>query len=477
MKIFCKDDFRSFAQNSFSERMICKKNLSLFLIYFVFFSIVAFMLNPVKSYGKKIITLNQAYLYAAKLNGTIKSQRESYYQSTLLKWTAISMLLPNISLTYKDQRFHQNSPGSSSQASSGSSGGSDIFNFFYPTYGYTFTLNQPLLNIPAIPAYYAAENSIKSSKMSLNNISQNTLFDTASDYYDVLSDENLVKADGKTMEEALSHMQLAKAKLKAGLAIITDVLQAKSEYYQAKQQYIAAKNKLKSAKANLRAIIGVNFNFKVVKPKNPALLNNSLKKYIKLAYKYNPGLKSLKFLKKESKDEVYYYETQYIPKINFEATYNGISDNHFIPQGNEHYWTAAGVLTFPLFQGGTRIISIEKARSQNNANMYELIQAKRNLRADVVSGFYNIQNLKYQIIALKHEESYAFKNYRLVEEEYKAGVATSVDVITALAELASARHNLLAEKLDYYSSILNFKTLTGSFKRKLIDLKIDLFKY
>jgi outer membrane protein TolC len=435
------------------------------------------MLNPVKSYGEKIITLNQAYLYAAKLNGTIKSQRESYYQSTLLKWSAISMLLPNISLTYKDQRFHMNSPSSSSQSSSGSSGGGNIFSFFYPTYGYTFSLTQPLLNIPAIPAYYAAQNSIKSSKMSLNNISQNKLFDTASDYYDVLSDENLVRADKKTMEEALSHMRLAKAKLRAGLAIITDVLQAKSEYYQAKQQYIAAKNQLKSAEANLRAVIGVNFNFKVVKPKNPSLLNNSLKKYIKLAYKYNPGLKSLKFLKKESKDEVYYYETQYIPKVNFEATYNGLSDKHFIPQGNEHYWTAAGVLTFPLFQGGARIISIEKARSQNNAQMYELIQAKRNLRANIVSDFYNIQNLKYQIIALKHEESYAHKNYKLVEEEYKAGVATSVDVITALAELASARHNLLSEKLDYYSSILDFKTLTGSFKKKLIDLRIDKFKY
>lgn len=473
MKIFRKNDFRSFEQNSFIKYITLKKHLTLVLIYFVFFCFIVSMLNPIKSYGEKIITLNEAYLYAAKLNGTIKSQRESYYQSTLLKWTAISMLLPNISLTYKDQRFHQNSPSSSSS----SSGGSNIFSFFYPTYGYTFALTQPLLDIPAIPAYYAAENSIKSSKMSLNNVSQNKLFETASDYYDVLSNENLVKADRKTMEEALSHMQLAKAKLKAGLAIITDVLQAKSEYYQAKQQYIAAKNKLKSAEANLRAIIGVNFNFKVVKPKNPALLNNSLKKYIKSAYKYNPGLKSLKFLKKESKDEVYYYETQYIPKINFEATYNGISDNHFIPQGNEHYWTAAGVLTFPLFQGGTRIISIEKARSQNNANMYELIQAKRNLRADVVSGFYNIQNLKYQIIALKHEESYAFKNYKLVEEEYKAGVATSVDVITALAELASARHNLLAEKLGYYSSILNFKTLTGSFKRKLIRLSIDRFKY
>ena len=475
MKIFCKNGFRSFEQNSSIENMIFKTS-TFVLIYFLFFCFVLFMLHPVKSYGEKIITLNQAYLYAAKLNGTIKSQRESYYQSTLLKWTAISMLLPNISLTYKDQRFHQNSPSSSSSSQS-SSGGSNIFSFFYPTYGYTFALTQPLLNIPAIPAYYAAENSIKSSKMSLNNVSQNKLFETASDYYDVLSNENLVKADRKTMEEALSHMQLAKAKLKAGLAIITDVLQAKSEYYQAKQQYIAAKNKLKSAEANLRAIIGVSFNFKVLKPKNPVLLNNSLKQYIKLAYKYNPGLKSLKFLKKESKDEVYYYETQYIPKINFEATYNGISDNHFIPQGNEHYWTAAGVLTFPLFQGGTRIISIEKARSQNNADMYELVQAKRDLRADVVSGFYNIQNLKYQIIALRHEESYAHKNYKLVEEEYKAGVATSVDVITALAELASARHNLLAEKLDYYSSILNFKTLTGSFKRKLIRLSIDRFKY
>lgn len=472
MQTIYKNHSINFYRNNLDGNIL-QKNQNFIFIVLLFCFLILTMINPVKSYGERIITLHQAYLYAAKLNGTIKSQRESYYQSTLLKWSAVSMLLPNISLTYKDQRFHNNSVSSSS---SSSSGGSNIFSFMFPTYGYAFSLTQPLLNISAIPAYYAAENSVKSSKSSLNNISQNTLFNVAKDYYNVLSDENLVKADKKTMEESSSHLQLAQAKLKAGLAIITDVLQAKSEYYQAKQQYIAAKDQLKSDKANLRAIIGVSFNFKVVKSKNPGLLSGKLSNYIKLAYKYNPGLKSIKFLKKESKDEVYYYETQYIPKVNFEATYNGISDKHFIPQGNEHYWTAAGVLTFPIFQGGTRIISIEKARSKNNANMYNLIQAKRNLRADVTSGFYNIQNLKYQIIALQHEESYAYKNYKLVEEEYKAGVATSVDVTTSLAELASARHNLLAEQLDYYTSILNFKTLTGSFKRRLISLKIDRFK-
>ena len=474
MKTIYKNHSINFYRNNLAGNIFNKNQKFIFLFLFFYCLILTLtMINPVKSYGERVITLNQAYLYAAKLNGTIKSQRESYYQSTLLKWSAVSMLLPNISLTYKDQRFHNNL---SSSASSSSSSGTNIFAFLFPMYEYSFSLTQPLLNISAIPAYYAAENSVKSSKSSLNNISQNTLFNVAKDYYNVLSDENLVKADKKTMEEAASHLQLAKAKLKAGLAIITDVLQAKSEYYQAKQQYIAGKNQLKSAKANLRAIIGVSFNFQVVKSKNPRLSSRKLSNYIKLAYKYNPGLKSLKFLKKESKDEVYYYETEYIPTINFEAQYNGLSNNNFIPHGNEHDWTASGVLTFPIFQGGTRIISIEKARSQNNANMYNLIQAKRNLKAYVVSGFYNIQNLKYQIIALQHEETYAYKNYKLVEEEYKAGVATSVDVMTSLAELASARHNLLAEQLDYYTSILNFKTLTGSFKRKLISLKIDIFK-
>ena len=96
MKIFRKNDFRSFEQNSFIKYITLKKHLTLVLIYFVFFCFIVSMLNPIKSYGEKIITLNEAYLYAAKLNGTIKSQRESYYQSTLLKWTAISMLLPNM---------------------------------------------------------------------------------------------------------------------------------------------------------------------------------------------------------------------------------------------------------------------------------------------------------------------------------------------------------------------------------------------
>ena len=63
----------------------------------------------------------------------------------------------------------------------------------------------------------------------------------------------------------------------------------------------------------------------------------------------------------------------------------------------------------------------------------------------------------------------------LVEEEFKAGVATSVDVVTALAELIRARHNLLSAKLSYYESVMDLKRLIGSFKRRLISLTVDKF--
>ena len=63
-----------------------------------------------QSSNSRVLTLKEAYILAARRNGTIMADKESYYQSTLLKWSAISMLLPNINLTYKDQRFHLHEP-------------------------------------------------------------------------------------------------------------------------------------------------------------------------------------------------------------------------------------------------------------------------------------------------------------------------------------------------------------------------------
>ncbi len=429
-----------------------------------------FLLPPF-SYAEKVITLNQAYVFAAKYNGTIKANEASFYTSTLLKWSAVSMLLPEISLIYKDQRMHYNSPASAVPLSSSSLTSS----FFYPNYEYSFTLVQPLLQVGAFPAMGAAENTISSSKMSLNNISSGTLYEVAKNYYTIFNDQGLVKANRKTYEEAKSHLELTKAKLQAGLAIITDLLQAKSQFYAAKQALISAKNSVKSAMSDFASLLGIGLDFKVAAPKPPKMYKASLKVYINLAYKNNPGLLSLKYAQKVANNETQYYETQYIPTINFQASYNAFSYNHFIPGGSFNFWTAAGVLTMPLFQGGTRAISIEKARSQANQAMYNMIQAKRNLKAQVVSDFYNIQNLKYEILSLEQEEKFASKNYTLVEEEYKAGIATSVDVVTALASLAQARQSLLASKLNYAESVLDLKRLTGSFKRKLIRLLIDKF--
>ena len=420
----------------------------------------------------KVITLHEAYLLAVRRNGAIKAAGEGYYQSTLLKWSAVSMLLPDIDLKYTDQRMHVNAPASFKSSLSGLG---PIFLFFYPNTEYSFTLNQPILNISAIPAYLSAQNTSAGAKMNFNDVSAATLYNVAVDYYTVLNDLSLIKADTKTFNEAKSHLELTKAKLTAGLAIITDLLQAKSQFYAAKQELISSKNALKAAKANLASILGISRHFSVLAPPEPRIKRALLKKYIISAYKNNPGLRSLKYAKKAADNETQYYESQYVPKINFTASYNSPSDNHFIPGGSVNYWTAGATLTMPIFQGGTRIISIEKARSAANQSLYNMIQAKRDLKAKVVSEFYNIRSLKFEVDTLEHEERFASKNYMLVEEEYKAGVATSVDVVTALAELTRARHNLLSAKLSYYESVLGLKRLTGSFKRKLIALTADKF--
>lgn len=446
------------------------------LIFLVLLLICSFFVFPINNANSfylkpvKAITLREAYILAVRRNGSIKAAKESYYQSTLLKWSAIGMVLPDISLKYTDQRMHVNSAPASAQLAPLMN---NIFLFFFPNYQYSFTLNEPAINVGAIPAYMSAVNSSKAAKMSANNVSANTLYEVAVDYYTVLNDLNLIKADGKTLYEAKSHLELTKAKLKAGLAIITDLLQAKSQFYAAKQELISAKNMLKSSKAKLASLMGVAGNFKVIKPKNPVLRKISLGKYIILAYKNNPDLKSLRFAQKSADYETGFYELQYIPKINFLASYNALSNEHFIPQGSTNYWTAGATLTMPLFQGASRIISIEKARSEANMSMYKTMQAKRDLKALVASEFYNVRSLKSEVGTLRYEEKFASKNYMLVEEEFKAGVATSVDVVTALAELIRARHNLLSAKLNYYESVLDLKRLTGSFKRKLINLTVD----
>lgn len=448
----------------------------LVLIFIVSFLVLVFSQEAYASHTKsaKVITLRKAYLLAVRRNDTIKAAKENYYRSTLLKWSAISLLLPDIKLNYTDEKIHVNAP--SSLMSSLSEIG-PIFLFFYPNTEYSFTLSQPILNISAIPAYMSAKNDEAASKMDLNNVSAATLYNVAVTYYTVLNDLSLIKADAKTFKEAKSHLDLTKAKLAAGLAIITDLLQAKSQFYAAKQELISSKNALKSAKAKLASLLGISRHFSVLPPREPHthIRKRLLEKYIILAYKNNPGLRSLKYAKKAADNETQYYESQYIPRINFTASYSSPSDNHFIPGGSVNYWVAGATLTMPIFQGGTRIISIEKARSAANQSLYNMIQAKRNLKAEVISEFYNIRSLKYEVNTLKHEESFASKNYMLVEEEYKAGVATSVDVVTALAELTRARHNLLSAKLKYYESVLGLKRLTGSFKRKLINLTVGKF--
>ena len=48
------------------------------------------------NYAEKVISLNQAYIPAVKRNDTIKANKDGFYQSTLLKLSAISLLLASM---------------------------------------------------------------------------------------------------------------------------------------------------------------------------------------------------------------------------------------------------------------------------------------------------------------------------------------------------------------------------------------------
>lgn len=425
----------------------------------------------------RIITLNEAYNLAAHKNGTIKASREKYYRSTLLKWSAASIMFPKIEFNFSDQRMHQNSPPVPAGADNATTSFlfSSMFTFFFPNHEYDFMLEQPILDFGVIPAFHSAENLMMSEKNRLNAISADTLYSVASLYYSVLNDKSLVAANLKTYKEAKAHMELAQAKLEAGLAIKTDTLQARAQFYSAKEDLINSENSLKSDKARLQALIGVNGDFDVVAPYGRLGDEDSLQKCITEAYENNAGLKSVQYLKKSANNEKTFYETGFLPTVNFKATYSALSSDDFVPDGSTNYWTAGAYLTLPLFESGTRVIALEKARSAANEAMYGVMQFKRDLKARVITDYYNVKNIKDEIFALKYEEKFASQNYGLVEEEYKDGVATSVDVVTALANLVKARHTLLSAELKYDNAVLGLKKLTGSFQKKLITLTVDRF--
>lgn len=393
--------------------------------------------------------------YALKNNIQVQQSKITLEQSTVNTKQAKAQLFPNLS-------------GSINQSFSNypliSSGG--VANVYTGSYA----LNSSLLLFDG----GKTEKNIREQKL-LEQVgqfnveySQKTIqFSILQSYLQILYAAETVNIDSATVEVSKTHFDQGQDLLKAGSISKVDLAQLESQYSSDKYQLVVAQNNLVTQKLTLKQLL----ELKVTDELNISMptLNeiDILKPLAKLQSVYENSLNVMPQLKSSRLNiQVAGLETEkakanFLPKVNINA---GIGTNHstalpgtFGKQVQDGFNDGIGLsVSIPVFTNRSNRSTLELDRLSEKTSQLNLQVAEKNLLTEVESSYQDALSAQSQYIAATQKVKALQISYDLIEQQFKLGLKSTLDLLTEKNNLLSAKQSLLQAK---YLSIMNVQLL------------------
>ena len=160
---------------------------------------------------------------------------------------------------------------------------------------------------------------------------------------------------------------------------------------------------------------------------------------------------------------VQYNKWAYIPSLSANGAYNlNYLNNSFGKLYNTSYPNSyAGLtLSFPIFQGGKRHYNIKQAEWELKRTDLDIVNLKNEVNSEYSAALANYKANLANYLAVKENVELAKEVYEVIQLQYRSGVKTYLEVITAETDLRTAQINyfdalygVLSSKIDVQKSL------------------------
>lgn len=395
---------------------------------------VAFGLSVALCAPAQAESIKSALAAAYNHNATLNAQRAAT--------RAADENLPLAKSGFRPQIFGTADIGASRQLSISqpnlplSRGGRSITNLV--PYGFGVTIQQSLFDgFRTINNVKAAEAGIRASRETLRNVEQNTLFNAASAYADVLQFQEIVALRRSNIQFLREQVRSSNARLEVGEGTRTDLAQSESRLAQGQALLSAAEASLGSARATYVQIIGRQpSNLKW--PKGPArLYPPSLTQSIAVAANRHPAIRATQHLVDVAAFQVKSSEGAFLPTV----TLDGSAQQRYNSSGTVDETTnlqATVNVRVPIYQGGSASATVRQNKETLGQRRIEVDQSRDEVRQAVVSAWTQLEAARANSLANSSQVRAARLALDGVVEERNVGQRTQLDVLDAQSILLNA---------------------------------------
>lgn len=323
-----------------------------------------------------------------------------------------------------------------------------------------FTLSQTLFNNDVLLASRSASDVRLQASQNLVYSQISAVTGVSKAYYDILVSERQLDILDEDIRRLQKSEQDAYAQYQAGLVDKTDYQRATITLNNSRAQRQSLGEQIPAKFALLKQTMGypihsiLKLTYDTGTLEGQALLDTSQ------APKYEDRIEYQMLLtrKRLDLDNIDYYKWAFLPSLSANLAYNLSYLNDKL---SSLYQTAFPnslfglTVSLPLFQGFKRVQDLRTARLEMQRATWDLTAMRHQIYSEFTQAMASYKANLNQWVILKRNQELAKQVYETISLQYKAGIKTYLEVISAESDLRSsefnylnALFNLLVSKID-----------------------------
>jgi len=281
-------------------------------------------------------------------------------------------------------------------------------------------------------------------------------------FFNALRQEELLEVQQSRVARAEESLSNIRRQVQLGAATRSDTLRARLELANARQAELQTETQLRAARFGLGRQVGMSEPVAPEAPDGmePAPLTLSDEEIYRIAEDESPMVEAARATRAASTASVSSARAAYWPSVRMNSGYSWANDIANLTGGNTS-WNLGLSMSVPVFNGFTREENIVRAEESARVASLRELDARRGARQEADAALQTLRTAELAIEIASEAVVVATEDLRVVQERYRLGVGTILDLITSQVAVEQAEADLVSARYDYVLARAQLEALLG----------------
>jgi outer membrane protein len=331
-----------------------------------------------------------------------------------------------------------------------------IFPYIADNYAARASFQQPLFTGWKLQG--AADNALYQAEATRSDLTKDKgelVFNIKSAYWNLFRAREIKRLADENVAQVSAHLEDTQNLIKQGLVTANDLLKVKIQLSNSRILQSDAINNVQIALIMFNSTVGLPLptEIEITTPLTPTSKEfGELGKLQSIAYMQRPEILAMESRIKASDAAIVSAIGGWFPQIFLTGNYYYSRPNQRIIPLQDAFkdtWDVGVSVQFDLWNGLSTVHQTSQARSQHEQNKDLLATLKDGVTLEVTQNYLNYLQSKERIRLSELTVQQANESYRMSSEKFKAGLATSSDLLDADIALLQSKLQLTQSLVDH----------------------------